>query len=89
MSGGPSFAIVGAGPSGATAAERLARAGLDVTLFDPKGAWEKPCGGGVTTKALERYAYLLDDPSWPSQPIDRITLVGPGRGRMPQVCQTS
>lgn len=73
------FAIVGAGPSGATAAERLARAGFPVTLFDPKGAWEKPCGGGVTAKALGRYAYLVDDPDWPSQEIDRIRLVGPGR----------
>lgn len=82
MSPRPSFAIVGAGPAGASAAERLSRAGFEATLFDPKGAWEKPCGGGVTTKALERYAYLLDDPSWPSQPIDRITLVGPGRGRL-------
>ena len=78
----PSFAIVGAGPSGASAAERLARAGFAVTLFDPKGAWEKPCGGGVTAKALGRYAYLIDDASWPSQPIERISLVGPGRGRV-------
>ena len=76
----PSFAIVGAGPSGASAAERLARAGFAVTLFDPKGAWEKPCGGGVTAKALGRYAYLVDE-SWPSQPIERIALVGPNRGR--------
>jgi geranylgeranyl reductase family protein len=74
-----SFAVVGAGPAGSAAAERLARAGFAVTLFDPKGAWEKPCGGGVTAKALGRYAYLLDDPDWPSQPVDRITLVGPGR----------
>lgn len=81
-SASPSFAIVGAGPSGATAAERLARCGFTVTIFDPKGPWEKPCGGGVTTKALERYAYLLDHPSWPSQKIDRISLVGPGRRRI-------
>ena len=74
-----SFAVVGAGPAGATAAERLARAGFEVTLFDPKGAWEKPCGGGVTAKALRRYAYLLDDPDWPAQTIDRIRLVGPSR----------
>ena len=66
-----SIAIVGAGPSGATAAEILARSGFAVTLFDPKGAWEKPCGGGVTAKALGRYAYLVDDADWPSQPIDR------------------
>jgi geranylgeranyl reductase family protein len=77
-----SFAVVGAGPSGATAAERLARAGFEVTLYEPKGAWEKPCGGGVTSKALRRYDYLLDDPAWPSQTIDRIKLVGPSRGEL-------
>ncbi len=74
-----SFAIVGAGPAGATAAERLAGSGFEVTLFDPKGAWEKPCGGGVTAKALRRYSYLLDAEAWPSQQIERVTLVGPNR----------
>jgi flavin-dependent dehydrogenase len=42
------------------AAERLARAGARVTLFEEKGAWEKPCGGGVTYKALSRYRFLLE-----------------------------
>lgn len=79
---GASFAIVGGGPSGSFAAAELARAGFPVTLFEPKGAWEKPCGGGVTTKALERYAFLLDDPAWPSRNIDRIALVAPGGRRL-------
>ena len=74
--------ITGAGPSGAFAAQHLAEAGFPVTLFDPKGAWEKPCGGGVTTRALERYDFLLDNPEWPSRRIDRITLVGPSRSRL-------
>ncbi|HWO02861.1 MAG TPA: NAD(P)-binding protein, partial [Blastocatellia bacterium] len=39
-------AIVGAGPAGAHLACRLAAEGREVVLFDPKGAWEKPCGGG-------------------------------------------
>ncbi len=78
----PSFAIVGGGPSGSFAAAELARSGFAVTLFEPKGAWEKPCGGGVTTKALERYPFLLDHPSWPSQTIDRIALVAPGGRRL-------
>ena len=79
---GPSFAIVGGGPSGSFAAAELACAGFPVTLFEPKGAWEKPCGGGVTTKALERYPFLLDHPAWPSQCIDRIALVAPGGRRL-------
>ena len=54
------IAIIGGGPAGSMAAERLARAGAWVTLFEEKGAWEKPCGGGVTYKALSRYPFLLE-----------------------------
>ena len=80
----PSFdvAIIGAGPAGSFAAEKLARAGSRVLIFDPRGAWEKPCGGGITVRALRRYGFLLDDPAWPKQRIDRITLIGPGRRRL-------
>ena len=42
------------------AAERLARAGARVRLFEEKGAWEKPCGGGVPYKSLRRYPFLLE-----------------------------
>jgi geranylgeranyl reductase family protein len=45
-------AIVGAGPSGAWAAYRLARAGARVAIFDPSHPREKVCGGGVTGRAL-------------------------------------
>jgi geranylgeranyl reductase family protein len=45
-------AIVGAGPAGAWAAWRLARAGAGVVLLDPSHPREKPCGGGVTGRAL-------------------------------------
>jgi flavin-dependent dehydrogenase len=40
------------------AAEALARAGRRVTVFEEKLGWEKPCGGGVTDKALARYPVL-------------------------------
>lgn len=53
------IAVIGAGPAGSTAAEHLARAGYRVHLLDEKLAWEKPCGGGITFKAYERYPYLL------------------------------
>lgn len=49
----PDILIVGAGPAGAWAAYRLARAGARVTVFDPSHPREKPCGGGVTGRALE------------------------------------
>ena len=54
------IAIIGGGPAGSMAAERLALAGVRVTLFEEKGAWEKPCGGGVPYKALQRYPFLLE-----------------------------
>jgi geranylgeranyl reductase family protein len=46
-------AIVGAGPAGSRAAWRLARAGARVAMFDGSYPREKPCGGGVTGRALD------------------------------------
>ena len=46
-------AIVGAGPAGAWAALKLARAGARVTMFDGSHPREKPCGGGLTGRAVE------------------------------------
>jgi geranylgeranyl reductase family protein len=56
------ISIVGGGPAGALCGERLARAGFQVTIFDERLAWEKPCGGGLTHKAIETYPFLLDSP---------------------------
>lgn len=46
-------AIVGAGPAGCRAAWRLSRAGARVAIFDGSHPREKPCGGGVTGRALD------------------------------------
>lgn len=54
------IAIVGGGPAGALAGALLADGGKPVLLFDEKLAWEKPCGGGLTYKALLRYPFLAD-----------------------------
>jgi len=54
------IAIVGGGPAGALAAAELAAGGRAVLLFDEKLAWEKPCGGGLTDKALTRWPFLRD-----------------------------
>jgi flavin-dependent dehydrogenase len=54
------IAIVGGGPAGALCGERLARHGFQVTIFDERLAWEKPCGGGLTHKAIEAYPFLLE-----------------------------
>jgi geranylgeranyl reductase family protein len=45
-------AIVGAGPAGAWAAFLLARAGASVAIIDGSHPREKPCGGGVSARAL-------------------------------------
>jgi geranylgeranyl reductase family protein len=45
-------AVVGAGPGGAWTAYKLAERGARVLLIDPSHPREKPCGGGVTGRAL-------------------------------------
>jgi geranylgeranyl reductase family protein len=47
------IAIVGGGPAGAWAAVRLARAGARVVVVDGSHPREKPCGGGLTGRALQ------------------------------------
>lgn len=72
--------IVGGGPAGAVCGERLARAGtgVAVTIVDDHLAWEKPCGGGVTQKAIRAYPFLLDGP-YPKKIVREIELrAGPG-----------
>jgi geranylgeranyl reductase family protein len=51
--------VVGAGPAGATAAKLLGEAGVSTLLID-KSAFprDKPCGGGISVRALERFPYL-------------------------------
>ncbi len=51
--------VAGAGPAGAVAARTLAAAGLRVTLID-KATFprNKPCGGGVSVRALGRFPWL-------------------------------
>src|SRR5690242_4901886 len=72
-------AVLGGGPAGAYAAERLAASGLSVRLFDEKLAWEKPCGGGVSYKAYRQYPFLRDNDA-PKRLIGETTLTTPGAG---------
>jgi flavin-dependent dehydrogenase len=67
--------IVGGGPAGAVCGERLARAGTEagVTIIDDHLAWEKPCGGGLTQKAIRAYPFLLDGP-YPKKIVREIEL---------------
>ena len=75
-----SILIAGGGPAGALAGERLARAGFSVTLFEERRGWEKPCGGGVTWKTLERYPFLLDG-TLEKKLIRRAELIAPSGRR--------
>src|SRR5690242_13936225 len=68
------IAIIGGGPSGAMCGEQLARAGHKVNLFDEHLAWEKPCGGGLTHRALHRYPFLLNGPH-PKKLIQHVELI--------------
>jgi len=63
------IAIVGAGPAGAMAAVRLARAGATVSLFDPSHPREKPCGGGVTGRALALVSDVIDLSTLPASVV--------------------
>ena len=54
MSNKYDVAVVGAGPSGSTAAYHVAKSGARVLLLDKaKYPRVKPCGGGVTARCLE------------------------------------
>ena len=74
-------AVLGGGPAGSFAAERLAAAGLKTTIFDEKLAWEKPCGGGLTYKAYHEYPYLIDNET-PKKLIHSTTLSAPNAGEV-------
>jgi flavin-dependent dehydrogenase len=70
------IAVVGGGPAGAFVAAELARFGRQVLLFEEKLAWEKPCGGGLTDKAIARWPFLREaqaERNW----ISRCELIAP------------
>jgi geranylgeranyl reductase family protein len=53
--------VVGAGPAGSVCAFRLASAGASVLLVDrARFPRDKPCGGGVTLRALGQLPFAID-----------------------------
>lgn len=67
--------VAGAGPAGAIAARDLARAGLRVALVDGSHPREKPCGGGVTGRALA----VAGVDGLPGAAIETVTFAAAGR----------
>jgi geranylgeranyl reductase family protein len=73
--------VAGAGPAGATAAMRLASAGVRVLVVErfplPR---QKPCGGGISTRALTRFPWLAESiRQIPNLPVSSLYLEGPSR----------
>ncbi len=54
--------IVGAGPAGSTTAKFLAEKGFKTLLLDKeKYPRDKPCGGGLPIRVLQRFPYVVND----------------------------
>ena len=74
--------VAGAGPAGATAALRLARAGVRVLLIErfplPR---QKPCGGGISTRVFSRFPWLSQSlRQVAANPVSSLYLEGPSGG---------
>ena len=76
----PDVIVVGAGPAGATAARTLALGGAHVLVLDrAEFPRNKPCGGGLTWRAMRRFPYL--EPALAgisTHVITRLYMEGPG-----------
>lgn len=73
-------AIIGAGPAGCRAAQLLAARGARVALFDPSHPREKPCGGGVTGRALALVADAVRQAGVPVSVIRAARFLDSRRG---------
>lgn len=71
--------VLGGGPAGAFCAAQWATAGTPTVLVDEHLAWEKPCGGGLTDKALRRFPFLAAAATQ-YNPVSECELTSP-RGR--------
>src|SRR5215470_7018022 len=76
-------AVIGGGPAGGRAAWRLADAGFETTLFEPRTRFEKPCGGGIPARGLADYPFL-QDPRLPGKSVTRCVVIAPS-GRRAEV----
>lgn len=79
--------VVGAGPAGSTAAYQLGQAGVKVLLIDKAKEFprEKPCGGGLSARLLDRFPYVrefLVHGEVPVNAVSRVHLQSPDGTRV-------
>jgi flavin-dependent dehydrogenase len=67
-------AVVGGGPAGSLLAWRLARDGARVAIFDASHPREKPCGGGLTRRALDLLPPSPADDPLPARRVSHCRL---------------
>lgn len=80
--------VVGAGPAGATAARGLAAGGARVCLLErARFPRNKPCGGGITTRALSRFPWL--GPALARIPTHQVSRLHLEAGNLHHVVLTS
>jgi flavin-dependent dehydrogenase len=58
------------------ASEEMKSRALRVTIFEEKPGWEKPCGGGLSHKALKSYPFLLNEARL-AKYVRRMEMYGP------------
>jgi len=74
---GDEVAVVGGGPAGSYLAYCLGRNGIAATIYDDSHPREKPCGGGITPFALERFPLLKGLPT-SYRFVERMLFISPG-----------
>jgi geranylgeranyl reductase family protein len=73
-------AIVGGGPAGATCAYLLAQNGLNPLLFEAQPNREKPCGGGLTQRAVQALSFA-DELEPLCHDVDLFEVIAPNGNR--------
>lgn len=74
-------AIVGGGPAGSVCAAKLAKAGVNVAIFDHSHPREKPCGGAIPIR-------IFNDFKIPSKIIERVIdyiILGDSKGNYARI----
>lgn len=80
------LAIVGGGPAGLYLAWLLQDKGYNIMLFDPRIPFEKPCGGGITFKAIDQFK-MLGGISTLSRSVNKFQFISPFDSQCDIACE--